>query len=162
MGDGRGLGCGRRAACLLGMPCAWGPARPLPDTPYPTGRALSASTGVSGLLLPGACTHGASSASRGHTKARVLFSALKCPPPLPVCDVPLVPGAHRRGGRATPSVGFLQPFLLGQGRCGTLETITRNFVYTKYHLSLLCALASSLLQKVVQRGPAAALTSVQT
>lgn len=138
---------GGRPAC---WECPVPGARPAPYLTPPTPLAglfqqVQGSLGSSSL---GPAHTGPALRARGARRNRVLCSALKCPPPLPICNVPLIPGACRRGGRAT-----LQPFLLGQGRCGTLETITRNFVYSKYHLSLLCALASSLLQKVVQRGP---------
>lgn len=142
-----------------GWPACW--ECPVPGASPPTPLALLFQQVKGSLdsssLGPAHTRH--SSASQGRTG--FFFSALKSSPPLPTCNVPLIPGAPRRGGRAAPSVSFLQPFLLGQGCCGTLGTITRNFMQnTISPTSVPWPLPSP--QKYFKEAPAAALTSGQT
>lgn len=70
-GRWKGPGLWAAGGLLAGNALCLGPGPPLPDAPYPTGRALSAVKGSLGLHTPG---H--SSAGQGRTEAQGCFSVL--------------------------------------------------------------------------------------
>lgn len=161
-GRWKGPGLWAAGGLLAGNALCLGPSPPLPDAPYPTGRALSAVKGSLGSSSLGPAHPGAQLCGPGaHGGPGLFFCALKRSPPLPTCNLPLGAGAAGEEEELLEAWASCT-LLLGQGRYGTLETIRRNFMFMQNTVSPSSVPRPLPSKKYFKEAPAAALPSGRT